>query len=86
MLNKKILKKNKLYILGVSGGPDSMLLLDSMRKGGYNLIAVHLNYQKRAESQRDENIVREYCQKYSLPVEVELAKSPRDFPKRNFQD
>jgi tRNA(Ile)-lysidine synthase TilS/MesJ len=61
------LAKNNLYILAVSGGPDSMFLLDKMRSEAYNLVVAHVNYKKRIDSDWDEKIVRDYCQTYSLP-------------------
>ena len=35
------------YIIGVSGGPDSMALLDMCRKEGFQLVVAHMNYKKR---------------------------------------
>lgn len=54
---KNILSKNNLYVVAVSGGPDSMFLLDSMRIGGYKFIVAHVNYHKRIDSDYDENLV-----------------------------
>lgn len=64
------LHKEKLYLIGVSGGPDSMALLDMCRRGGYHAVALHMNYQKRKSALRDENIVKEYCRKYGIPCEI----------------
>src|SRR5436853_6693631 len=78
-----VLAKNRLYIVAVSGGPDSMFLLDKMRSGGYNLVVAHVNYQKRTTSTKDQKIVQNYCQKHSLIYEIHLVK---DIPKGNFQE
>lgn len=86
MLNAKILNRNILYILAVSGGPDSMFLLDEMRSENYNLVVAHVNYQKRVASDGDEKIVRNYCQKYSLPCEVYRVKGSEYRSINNFQD
>lgn len=58
-------------IVAVSGGPDSMALLDMLRKEGeYSLFVAHVNYQKRDTAYRDEKIVKEYCQRYDIPFRV----------------
>ncbi|MCB6567872.1 hypothetical protein LI169_22730, partial [Desulfovibrio desulfuricans] len=49
------------YIIGVSGGPDSMALLDMCRTEGLRLVVAHMNYQKRDTANRDMELVRSYC-------------------------
>lgn len=58
------------WIVAVSGGPDSMALLDLLYKKEYELIVAHVNYLSRPTSGRDEQIVRKYCQKRNIPVHV----------------
>ena len=41
--------KNKVYIVGVSGGPDSMALLNMLYEEGYNLVTCLVNYNTRKE-------------------------------------
>jgi tRNA(Ile)-lysidine synthase len=79
-------KEKKKYILAISGGPDSMFLLDNMRKLGYDFIVAHVNYKKREDSDLDEQIIRNYCQNYSLNFEVKSIKKSEYSPKINFQD
>ena len=64
------LDAHKKYLVAVSGGPDSMALLDMARKCGVALVVCHVNYKKRKSSDRDEKIVREYCHKYQIPCYV----------------
>ncbi len=57
----------------VSGGPDSMALLWAMyllqEKLQIHLSAAHFNHRLRGEeSDRDEAFVREFCQRYDIPV------------------
>lgn len=57
-------------IVAVSGGPDSMALLDQLNKSGLELAVAHVNYQHRDTAFRDEKYVKEYCAKYDIPVHV----------------
>lgn len=68
-------KVDQLFLVGVSGGRDSMCLLDCLlRQGARNLLVVHVNHGLRGtESDLDEALVREYCDKNSVPCEVEHA-------------
>ena len=58
---------NQKVLIGVSGGPDSMFLLDRLVNEGYQQIIVcHVNYHVRASSTRDEMIVKRYCALHNL--------------------
>ena len=56
-------------LCAVSGGLDSMCLLDYMtRQPGFSVGAAHFNHQLRgAEADRDEAFVRDYCGKRRIP-------------------
>ena len=43
-MNLELLDRSKYYVIGVSGGCDSMYLLDTLRKEGYHLLVAHVNY------------------------------------------
>ena len=58
------------YVIGVSGGPDSMTLLSLCVKQGISVVVSHVNYKKRGSADRDENIVLEFCKKHGLICEV----------------
>jgi len=69
----KFIKENKLInqrdrvLVAVSGGPDSMVLLDYFNKRFKNrFIVFHLNHGIRKESIIDENVVRNYCVKNGI--------------------
>jgi tRNA(Ile)-lysidine synthase len=54
-------------VIGVSGGMDSMALLELLRPSGKKLVVAHFNHQLRAdESDGDEAFVREYAAKCGL--------------------
>lgn len=70
------------YIAGVSGGPDSMLLLKLYHKK--IACVVHVNYNKRTTALRDQKMVEEYCKQLKVPLIVHTV--PEDTVwKKNFQ-
>ena len=59
-------------LVAISGGADSVALLDVLIRAGYTCIAAHCNFHLRgAESDRDEAFVRELCSQLNVPLEVE---------------
>ncbi|MDO4379053.1 MAG: tRNA lysidine(34) synthetase TilS [Erysipelotrichia bacterium] len=68
-MNYKLdLDRNKRYLVGVSGGSDSMMLLNLCVTQGYDVCVAHVNYQHRPTANRDENIVRQYCLEHNVPI------------------
>jgi len=58
-------------LVGVSGGVDSMTLLDLLRRLGYGVQAAHVNYGLRGDaSDADEALVRAYGERHGIPVHV----------------
>ena len=61
----------KLYLVGLSGGADSVALMLILQGLGYQIEAAHCNFKLRGdESDRDENFVRELCKKHSIKLHV----------------
>ncbi len=59
-------------LLAVSGGLDSIVLTDVVSKAGFNFSIVHCNFQLRgAESERDEQFVRQLAEKYNKEILVQ---------------
>lgn len=55
-----LLEKGERVLVCVSGGADSMALLDVLQRGGYECVVAHCNFHLRGEeSNRDEQVVRE---------------------------
>lgn len=70
----EMLKESSTVVIGVSGGADSMTLLkffiDYSREKNIKIIAAHVNHCLRGnEADRDENFVREYCNKNNVNFE-----------------
>ncbi|MBQ2509839.1 MAG: tRNA lysidine(34) synthetase TilS, partial [Erysipelotrichaceae bacterium] len=80
---KSLKLKQGKYLIAVSGGPDSMALLNMAREEGLEIEVAHVNYHKRDTAKRDEKIVRSYCEQYGIPVHVKDVY-PGDV-KGNFQ-
>lgn len=77
------MSKNRRYLLGVSGGRDSMALLYSLLEAGYrNLVLCHLNHGLRGRaSGQDAAFVRRVAKKLSLPcmtARVDVGQLARD--------
>jgi len=85
MFKEKILNQQHFYVLAVSGGPDSMFLLDNLRRGKYKLAVAHVNYHKRKESKQDEKLVKDYCQAWNLPCFVYSVEASEYLLVKNFQ-
>ena len=59
---KELLAPNAKVIVGLSGGADSMALLDILTLLGYRCIAAHCNFHLRGEeSNRDAAFVKQWC-------------------------
>ena len=58
-------------LVAVSGGADSVALLDVLLRAGYTCVAAHCNFHLRgAESERDAAFVKELCAQWNVPLEV----------------
>ena len=59
------------FLQGVSGGRDSMVMLDAMRTLGYRIQVGHVNYRLRGEaSDMDEELVQAYCTGHNIPIHI----------------
>jgi len=72
-------KEGDNIVLGISGGPDSVCLLDILvkiaEKKKLEIIMAHINYGLRGgDSDKDEIFVRKLAEKYNLKLEILDAK------------
>jgi len=71
--------KKQRYLLGISGGRDSVALLYLLLDAGYhNLVLCHLNHSLRGkESGQDASLVRRLAKKFNLPCETGRVDVPK---------
>lgn len=61
----------KRVLVALSGGADSVALLRLLLAAGFNCCAAHCNFHLRGEeSMRDEQFVRDLCQRLEVPLTV----------------
>ena len=67
----KLIQDGDKIVLGVSGGPDSICMLDILNqlkndKIKFDIIVAHINHQIREEANQDEKYVQNYCKKNNI--------------------
>jgi tRNA(Ile)-lysidine synthase len=61
-------------ITGISGGPDSLCLLDVLRRAGYRVIVAHFNHKLRPEADLEAASVSGLARRLGLPFVTESAE------------
>ncbi len=74
IFRKQLLQPGQRILVGVSGGPDSLCLLDCLHHLGYQVLAAHLDHQLRSESSEEALFVQQVAQSYGLETLVERAE------------
>lgn len=79
--NKKFKPAQSKFLIAVSGGIDSMVLLDLSRQYLSGRIAVaHVNYQLRGnDSNKDERLVSDYCNAHNIPFYARRIEHDENF-------
>ena len=66
-----LINKGDRILVALSGGVDSMVLAELLRREGYNISFAHCNFHLRgAESDGDEQFVREYAERVGVKLFV----------------
>ena len=67
ILSNQLLQPGERVLVGVSGGIDSVVLLNILLKSGYECIVAHCNFHLRgSESDRDEKFVENLAKDYGI--------------------
>jgi tRNA(Ile)-lysidine synthase len=64
------LVKDRPIIVGVSGGPDSLCLMETLRQAGYSVIVAHFDHQLRLESSQDALMVEKTASRLMLGCHI----------------
>lgn len=67
-----LLNDKDCIVIGLSGGPDSMCLLDIIMKlhKDIKIICAHINHNIRKESEEELKFIENYCQKNNIQIET----------------
>jgi tRNA(Ile)-lysidine synthase len=70
------LDQQRPIIVGVSGGADSLYLMDELWRFQYQLVIVHINHQIRSNAEQDEQRVGKEAEARGLPFRVKQFDVP----------
>jgi tRNA(Ile)-lysidine synthase len=69
-------------LVAVSGGPDSIVLLDALYREGFSLVVAHCNFHLRGEvSNEDAEFVKRFSERYQIPyyqIDFDTEKEARE--------
>lgn len=81
----ELVKPGEKVLLAVSGGIDSMVMLDLFRVSGFAIGVAHVNYRLRSDdSDKDQQLVQAYCTRHDIPCFVKQA-DPDSWKGKNVQ-
>ncbi|MBP7496993.1 MAG: tRNA lysidine(34) synthetase TilS [Bacteroidales bacterium] len=80
---ENLFNKEDRILLAVSGGADSVLMFHLFRTAGFDFEIAHCNFRLRgAESDEDENFVRDLAGKYAIPLHS-ISFNTKSYSKEN---
>ncbi|MCB0101248.1 MAG: tRNA lysidine(34) synthetase TilS [Anaerolineales bacterium] len=65
------LVKDRLIVVGVSGGPDSLCLMNALRNEGYLIVVAHFDHMLRSESSAEARMVEKIAGRLGVPSVIE---------------
>jgi len=83
ILKKYNINKEEPIIVGVSSGPDSMCLIEILKKETNNIICCHINHNVRDESKKEEEYLKNYCKENNIIFECYKIES---YHENNFEN
>lgn len=85
IIDNNLINKNDKVIVGVSGGPDSMCLLDVLYKLKdelkFSIVVAHVNHGIRKESDDEKIYVENFCNERNIPfryLKVDIPKLAKE--------
>lgn len=85
IIENELINKNDKVVVAVSGGPDSMCLLDTLFRIkddiGFDIIVAHVNHGIRIESEEEKVYVENYCKERNIPfyyLKVNIPKLAKE--------
>ncbi len=82
----KLLKKEEKYILGLSGGPDSVFLFNYLLENEFkNFVVCHVNYNFRIDSNKDVELIKKLCKENNIIFFIKTIKQNYSELKENFE-
>ena len=86
-MGKRSGETTDVYLIAVSGGPDSVYLVHRCRSAGLPMVLVHFNHRARGkESDEDRKSVERLGRSLDLPLEVGSARNPAGLPRTTSGD
>lgn len=78
-INKNnLIKDGESIVVGVSGGPDSITLLDILiklqKRIKFDIVVAHINHMIRSDADEDQRYVEKYCKNNNITFYVKQAK------------
>lgn len=61
-------RKRKVFVVSLSGGVDSMVILSVIHHLGFDAVAIHLNYNNRPETSKEQAFLEEWCGYNKIPM------------------
>ena len=61
---------NKPIVVAVSGGADSVCLINILKNLNFNVIMAHVNHHMRIQSEEEEKAMIEFAKKLNVPIEI----------------
>ena len=61
------LTRDRPVLVGVSGGPDSLCLMEALRQAGYPVIVAHFNHQLRPDADTEANVLEKSISRKNIP-------------------
>ena len=79
--------RNAKFLLAISGGVDSMVLLHLFKSSNFKFEVAHINYQLRGiDSDKDQELVEQICQHNNIPFHLYLVSEKDSKPKNSIQE